>query len=139
MPGGRMKGFRVGSDALFVHGRNDEDGIAHLLRVAAVTTDHSVNFQSLAFRFVDCADQVDADVVGGVPAADRKDKDGVMIAGATDAQPGGKDSLPAFVIRTGRQFRHVIDRGVRLDAAELPEVVDGMTTIRRTSTDSQHE
>ena len=64
---------------------------------------------------------------------------GVMIAGATDAQPGGKDSLPAFVIRARCQFRNVIDRSVRFDAAEFPKVVDGMTTIRRTAANAQYK
>ena len=37
----------------------------------------------------------------------------------THPQPGLKDSFPTFIIRACGQFRHIIDRGVRLNAAEF--------------------
>src|SRR6185437_13841861 len=49
------------------------------------------------------------------------------------------DGVPAFIVGSRRELRDVVDRRIGLDAAELAEVVDGMTAIPGAAADAQQE
>ena len=139
MPRDRMKGLRMGGHTLAVDGRNDQDGIPHLLSVSSIATDDAIDPQSPLLRFVDSVDEIHTDLVRHVPPADREHKDGVILTGTTHSQPGRKNSFPAVIIRACGQLCNIVDWCVGFNPAEFSEVVDGMTAIRCAPSDAQHK
>ena len=91
-----MKGLRMRRHTLAVDGRNDQDRIAQLFRVSAITTDHAVNFQALSLRFVDCAHEIDTELLAAFQPPTERRRWRLVPARLTS--PGGKDSFPPFII-----------------------------------------
>ncbi|CAB4699644.1 unannotated protein [freshwater metagenome] len=79
MPDDRMESFRVRRDARGINGRNDHDTIANLLGVAAVPADHAEDLHAPGLGFLQPGDDVDADVLFEVAAADRKHEHRVVL------------------------------------------------------------
>ena len=73
--------------------------------------------------------QVRADVPLETSPADREHEQHVLRLQATALEPRREGMLPSLIVRAGRQFRHVVDRGIRLNAGNFPEIVHGMRAI----------
>src|SRR5215472_13947142 len=82
-------------------------------------------------------DQVGADVVFRVSAADGKNKDRVLGPQVTPLQPVLVGGLPAIVVDARRQFRNIIGGRVALDVRDLSEVVNRVRGMSRTSAYSE--
>ena len=119
--------------------RDHHHGITHLLCIATLTANNAVNYQSALLRLVKRTNEIDADIFLRVPAPYGEHKDRVLAGGPADFQPGGKDSLPAFIVGPGRQFGDIINRGVGFDPAELAEIVDSMAAVRRAAADADQK
>ena len=50
-----------------------------------------------------------------------------------------EDGLPPVIVRSGRQFGHIIQGRISLETADFPEVVHRMGGVGRSSPDSQKE
>ena len=84
-------------------------------------------------RELDRANEVHRDVVRAAPAADREDEDRVPRGDARGPEPRVEARLPALVVRPSRDLGDVVGRRIRLEVAQLPEVVDRMRRVCRTA------
>src|SRR5205085_11760448 len=96
VPYHRLEGLGVGRDAARVDRRHDDHAVADLLRVAAVAAHHAEDLHAALLRFLEPGDDVGADILLQVAAADREDEHRVVRAAAAGADPGGEDRLPAL-------------------------------------------
>jgi hypothetical protein len=117
MPDDGLKGLGMRRHEAGIDGRDDDDMVTDSLGIAAVAADHAADHQAARLGFLQGEEEIGADLALGVAAADLEDQHrvrGIRLAGA---QPGGEDGIPALVISARGQLRHVVSRGIGLDAA----------------------
>ena len=120
--------------------RLDDDADVGRLRRRAVRAPHDAeDTRSHLPRELDRADEVDRHVVSAAPSTDGEDEDGVAGGEPRGSEPRVEARLPPLVVRPRRQLRDVVGRRVRLELAQLPEVVDGMGRVRRATPDPEDE
>ena len=90
-------------------------------------------------RQLDRVDQVGRDVLLPIAAAHREDEKGVAFGEARSAEPLRKARVPSLVIDPRGELRHVVGRRVGLEAADLPEVVDGVARVARRAPDAEQK
>jgi len=139
MPDHRLKGLREWSNPARFHLRDHNHHIAMLGSMAAVATDDSEDARAARLRQIDGVHDVGTNVSLGITAADRVDEDCVPLAQLTDLEPSCEDSFPSLVVGTSRQLRHVIHRAIGLDAAQLAEIVHGVTAIGGAAADAEQK
>src|SRR5580658_9167776 len=139
MPDHRAEPLGVRRHALCRDRGDDDASVGHLARVAAVATDDAEDFRPHFAREVDRANEVYADVLFTIPAADAEDEHPVAGAQARDAEPLGEARIPTLVVHPRRELAHVVGRRVGLDAAYLAKIVHGMPGMPRAAAHTQNE
>src|ERR1700684_4143055 len=89
----RVRGYGCGGD-----GGNDEAGVGYLRGIAAVATHDTPKARADLFRQDETGDQIHADVVLRISAADGEDEDAVAPAEMAASQPVGITRFPAVVV-----------------------------------------
>ena len=118
----------------------DDDADVGQLRGGAVgSPDDAEDACAHLPRELDRADEVHRDVVRAAPSADGEHEDRVLRREARRPEPRVEARLPPLVVRPGRELRDVVGRRVRLEVAELAEVVDRMRRVCRPAADAEHE
>ena len=74
-----------------------------------------------------------------LPPPNRKHAYCIILVGFAGTQPSGKNTIPSFIIRTSCQFRNIIDRRISFDSAEFSKIVDRMTAVCGTSSNTQQK
>src|SRR5215510_10859606 len=87
VPHHSVKRLGVRSHMSTIHGGNDDDRIANLLRISPLPPDYTINLQTAPLCFVESSDQVHADVLLRIAPANRKHKDRVLTVRAAHLQP----------------------------------------------------
>jgi hypothetical protein len=77
--------------------------------------------------------------VRAAPSADREDEQRVAGREPRDLEPRVEARLPPLVVRPRRELCDVVGRCIRLEAAELAEVVDRVRGVRRAAPDPEDE
>lgn len=75
MPNYRLKGFRVWSHRLGINRRHNGYGVAHFRSIAPIAADDTEHLRSNLFCILQCTNQINADILFEVAAADRKDEE----------------------------------------------------------------
>ena len=139
MPDDRLERLGMWRHRFRIDGGHDHTGVGDLRRVSAVASDDADDLCADLHGKAQREDQIRADVLLEAAAPDRQHEHHVFRLQAAPLEPGRKHRLPAFVVRAGGQLRDVIDRRIRLDGGDLPEVVDGMRAVRSAATHAQEE
>src|SRR5580698_3184486 len=113
VPNHSAEAFGVRTDPLGGDRRDDDARIGHLTSVAAVSTDDAENFRTDCARELERANEMDADILLSIAAADAEYEHGVSGAQARDAEPFGEASLPPLVVDSRRQLADVVGWRVR--------------------------
>src|SRR6266850_745682 len=129
VPDNGLESLGVGSHAVSVHGRHDENNVSVQFRISAVSPDDAHHIHPPALGFVDYGDEIGADVPLPISAAYRHDHQDVAAGGAADAQSFRKAGLPPFIIDSSSQFGNVVHRCEGIDSGKLAEVIYGVTAI----------
>ena len=139
MPDDGVERFGVRRDSLRAYCRHHYHRIPYLPGIPVFAANDTVDFQSTLLALIQRTYNIHADIFFYVTTADREDENRVLVIGSTGGQPGGKDSVPPFVIGARSQFRDIVYRGLGLDPAQLAKIVDCVAAISRATTDSNQE
>src|SRR5438067_1234095 len=129
MPDNRLPCLGVRRDERSVHGGYDHDSVSMLGRVAPVTPDDTENIASNRSSQPHRVDDVDADALLFISAANRKDEDRIARTETAAAQPGGERVVPTLVVDAGGELGDIVCGRVALDAGDLAKVVDGVRRV----------
>ena len=136
MPNHTLKSFCVGRDPVWRYGWNDDDGIADLPGIPAISADNPKNVHPACAGFVETRDDIGRNISFCVTPSDRKDKNGIVRVTLACPQIGRKNRLPPLIIGPGCQFGDIIDRGVGFDSTQFSKIVYRMAAIRRAATNT---
>ena len=78
MPDDGLERFGMRRDRFRVHRRNDAAGVRRLRRIASIAPDDAGDLRADALRIFDRLNEIGADVLLQVAAADREDEQGVL-------------------------------------------------------------
>ena len=84
--------------------RNDYHRITHLLGVSSLSTHDAVDFQTSPFHLLERTDEIDADVLLDITAADGKHEDRIAVVCPAYLEPIGEDGFPPLIIGTRCEF-----------------------------------
>ena len=90
-------------------------------------------------RELERADEVHADVLLPVAAADAEDEDAVLLAQPRALEPLGEAGVPPLVVHPRGELGDVVGRRVGLEAADLAEVVDRVAGVPGRAPDAEDE
>src|SRR5258708_1159741 len=121
------------------HGWDNHASCGDFARESSVAAYDSENLRARLDSRLECADDVDGDVLLPVPAANRKHQHAVARIDPRSFQPCREAGLPAFVISARREFRYVVSGSVCFKTADLAEVVYGVSGVSGRSADAQDE
>jgi hypothetical protein len=85
------------------------------------------------------ADDVRADVLRQVAAADREHQHRILVVRPTGSQPRGEHGVPTLVVGARGEFRDVVGGRIGFDAAELAEIVDRVAAVAGAAADAEQE
>src|SRR5580704_9458991 len=119
MPNDGLESLGVRRHARIFDRRDHDNNVAGLLGIAAVTAHNAEYFEAPRLALLDRADDVGADVLFQIAAANRKNEDSILGIGAADLEPFGKYRRPAFVVGPRRELRDIVGRRIGFDPAEL--------------------
>src|SRR6185312_4628712 len=139
MPDYRLKCLSVRRDGTGVDSRNNDGVVRDPGGVTAVSADDPENLGTNRFGIVQSFNQVRADVLRDVAAADRHDENRIALRQAAGLEPLAEYRVPAFVIGTRRQLRHVINWSIGLDSNDLSKIVHGMRAVRGAAANAEKE
>ena len=139
VPDDRAEPLGVGRHARGGHRRDDDAGLGDLLGVAPVAADDAEHRSADLACELERAHEVHRHVLLAVAAADREDEQRVARAQARALEPLGEAGVPALVVDPRGELGDVVGRGVGLEAADLPEVVDGVAGVTRRAADAEDE
>ena len=125
--------------ARIIDGWNHDHGISNLFGVAAIATDNAEYASAVRFGFLQCRNNIGADVLLHVAAADREHKDRVLAVNAAYFQPFGKDRVPAFVVGARGSLGNVIGWGIGLDTAQFAKIINRVIAIAGTAADADYK
>src|SRR5579871_2253065 len=134
-----LEGLGMRSDVLGVDHGDQDGGVGGAAGMAAVAADDSGDMRALGLGVLDGADQVGADLLFEVAAADGENEQRIGGAQPADPQPGFEDAGPAFVIGAGGQFGDVVGGRVGLKAADFAEIVDSVGSVGGAAPDAENE
>jgi len=129
VPDHGLERFRMRSDILGIYGRYDAACVGYFGGVSAVPAHDAQNGCAGLLGVPHRVDDVAADVLFQIAATDGEHQDRVPGAQAAALQPIDKAALPTVVIDPSGQLRHVVRGRVGFHAADLAEVVDGMSGV----------
>src|SRR6187402_867296 len=110
-----------------------------LRSVPAVTPDDATDATTDRLPVLERAHQVRAHVLLAIAATDREHEQHVFGAQLTHREPRRERGLPAVVVHARSRLGYVVGRRVRLDAADLAEIVDGVRGVARATAHAEHE
>src|SRR5207302_9643738 len=119
--------------------RDHHARIRDLRRIAAVAADNAQDPGALLSRVLKGVHHRHADVPVEIAAADREDQDAVVRTDPAAREPALERIGPPRVVDAGGQLGDVVGGAVRLQAGDLPEIVDRVRGVRRASPDSEDE
>src|SRR5687767_14462399 len=129
MPDNRLERLGMWRHARRVHRWDDDHAITDFLGVAAVAPDYAEYLEPALLRFLETRDDVRADVLLEISATHGEHKYRVLCVGVACPQPGCEHRVPAFVVGTRSELGHIVRRRIRLDSAQLAEVIDRMAAV----------
>ena len=99
--------------------------------VASVTAHDGEDRRSAGSCQIHGRHQIARHVPFGIPTTDGQHEQSVEVVQVRSDQPVREDTLPPVVIDAGSQFRDIVGRRVRLETAQLTEIVDRMRGMTR--------
>ena len=139
VPHDRLESLRVRRHVIRVH-RGDNHARRRFFRgVAAVAAHDADDGRPGGLRHLNGADQIWADVLLQIAAADRENEQAVLARDAAALEPFAEDRRPAFIVGAGGEFRDIVRRSIGLKAADFSEVIHRMASVRGTATHAEDE
>src|ERR1700685_4521368 len=139
VPDDGLEGFGMRSDVGGIDGGDEDAGVGDGGGVASVAADDADDFCADGFGVLERGDEIGADVLFEIAAADGEDQEQVVGAEAAGAQPAVEDRGPAFIVGSGGEVRDVGGGGVGFDAGNFAEVVDGVGSVGGAAADAEDE
>src|SRR5215510_3713202 len=139
MPDHGLESFGQGCDPARIDLRNEHNHIAVLGGIPAVPADNPKHFCRARLGQIDCFYDVSTDLALGVTAADRIDKQRILLAELTRIKPSCKDGFPSLIVGPGGELRDVIDGAIGFYSAQLAKIVHSMAAIGRAATNTNQE
>src|SRR6266550_362366 len=137
MPEDRLKRLRVRGDAVGIDRRDHNARIRDLCSETAVAADNAQDPGALSLRILKGVHNRHADVPVEIAAADREDQDAVVRPDPAAREPALERIGPPRVVDAGGQLGDVVGGAVRLQAGDLPEIVDGVRGVCRAPPDPE--
>ncbi len=119
--------------------RYDDALVRRRRRETAVTSDDPEDSRANGHRELDCPDEIDRHTFCLISTTDREHEDAISCAKARAHEPCCENPFPTFVVDSGCQLGHVVCWRVRLEAADLSEVVHRMTGVTGRAPDAKNE
>jgi len=107
--------------------------------VAAIPTDNAQDFRADGFCILQGSHQIRADIFFEIATTDGEHEYEIVRAQATHAKPSLEHSCPTFIVGSRREFRHIVGRGVSLDARDFSKIVHGMGSVGCAASDAKDE
>jgi hypothetical protein len=139
VPDHGLEGFRVRSDAGRIDHRNEDTGVRNLGSVASIASDDAADRCPNLESVFKGTDQVCADVLSGIAAADGENEYHVVLIQPGTAKPIGVTRIPALVVHASREFRDVVGRSVSLDMRDFSKITHGMGSMSGAATYTKEE
>lgn len=95
VPDHGLEGLGMRRHVVRIDRRYDDDHVADLRRVASVTADHPEDARADFLRELQRTNQIGADILLDIAAADREDEDRAVRIEPADCEPLAEDDVPA--------------------------------------------
>src|SRR5262245_31989047 len=127
------------SDTFTVKRWDDDHHGADLRSVAAVTAHDAKNGGLMMLGHLNSAHKIGGDVLLQIPAPDRKHEEGILVIESRSFEPLRECCIPPLIICASCQFRYVVRRCIRFEAAKLAKIVYGMPRVSSRPANAQNE
>lgn len=139
MPDDGLECFAVRGDVVGIDRRNNHTRIGDLGCVTTVLADDSDHLRTDLLCELQSGDQIRRNVFLQVAATYGKHEERILAVESRSAEPFHEHPRPTFVVRSRREFRHVVGWCVALESCDLAEVVDCVRCVGRASANAEDE
>src|SRR5229473_1442380 len=139
MPDQGLKGFCMRSYGGGIDDGNENASVRNLGSVASVAADNPANRGANFPSIFEGSHEVSADVFLCVAAANGEDEEHVGLIQPGPAKPIGVTCVPALIVHSGRELRHVVRGRVGFNLGDLAEIADRMGSMPCATADTKEK
>src|SRR5260370_42056537 len=129
MPDHRLKRLRVRSYGRRIDDGNKYAGVRDPSGVTSVSADDATNGGANLASVFESAHEVSTDVFLRVATTNGKNEHHVCLIQPRPAEPIGITRIPAFIIHSCGELRHVVRQRIGLDLSNLPKIADRVGSV----------
>ena len=118
--------FRMRRDVIGIHGWDDYAGIGFPGSITPVAADNTHDAGADLLGQLNGANQIRADVLFQVAAADGEYEQAILSVEARAFEPLAQDGSPTFVVGARGEFAHIVGGRISFEAADFSEIIYGV-------------